>query len=747
MSVKLFDALQVSSRSGKMLNRSSTIQGSASTRQVSNQIVPYGKGQSSDMSLALAFAFENGAKLKMGDSIMGFLHQIKRGTMEFSTRERPSNLDRQLTSTRHYPTLSIVQINEISKGAQKLNQILRACSNGVNMDTYSIQFAKELLQGAIDLEESLRMLADLQKSSEFMVTPKKKNRITLLEEDNDDDDYDEDRRINISEQKQLARPTFSFDKPSKNTQNIQQVGKAIFMQRPITHTYSKEGRNSNVKTEVSHKRSTSSSNLNAISERERQTVSVQSNPEKGRIPNVIAKLMGLDNLPEKVDSDNMQKIEGNHGMRSNHTAKGSTNKTELKNRQTENSIPMKNQKVIEAFKMPATLDEELVFGSYKNFLIQKAKPPRRDLDGVKELKSFEKASIKADKHNYSSSQKNLIRESQKDVHVNGRKQDYTKNREQKGTVKGRTKDPVLNNMLEQVHERSQVKSSFQEEKEINSDIIQPEKKYANKHIMNNEKKSRNHLGVQKSYMLPKNGPQEEKHHREQLREEPMLLEMRPQGGSEMASKNQLINPQKQQLSIKQATPFKKNSGENVTALKSESSHYDDHDVVRDEASNNTNVKVKEIINRKSGQISSPREQEFERAKGRHGIKTLMDEKHVHKLASNKIKNTRKQKVDMPGKIDKVLSRRNGITKQGKKHIHRASDKFNVLKEERVSMSGEADARIISSSNESVAEPLDARRQPQKEAELPPTLYNSGGGELQRLQESVALVPNDLVSSF
>ncbi|CAL0331140.1 unnamed protein product [Lupinus luteus] len=701
-------------KGSRNINKSGKIQRSPNTRQVSNQIVPFGKGQSSDMSIALAFAYENGAKLKSIESIMGFLNQIKSGTTEFGMRERPINLDRQLTSTTHCHTLSPLQINEISKVAMKLNQILRACSNGLNMDT--IQFAKELLQGAIDLEDSLKMLADLQKSSEYMIVRQKKNRIILLEDDNDDDD----RNIIISEQKQLARPIFSFDKPSKHTQNMQEVGSATYMQRPITATYSKEGRNSNVKTEVPHMRLTSSSDGKDISERKNQRMLVQSNTDKGRIPNVIARLMGLENLPEKADSGYMQNIEGNH------TAKGSTKKIELKNKRTENLLPVKKQRVVETLKMPATRDQKLMFGADKG---------------------FEKASIKTDNHNHSCSQKNLVRMSQKDVQVNGRKQDYTNNQEQKGTVKGRTNDPVLNDMLEQVHERPQVKSSLQEEKEINRYTIHPEKRHANLH--KNEKKSWNNLGVQKSYMLSKNGPQEEKHLREHLRGESMLLEMRPQGIKEMESANQLINPQKNQLSIKQSTPFKKNSGENVAPMKLENSCYDNHDEVVNEATNVTNEKVKEIISRKPGIISSPRDREFEPVKGRHGIKKLMDEKLVHKLAGTNRKNTKKQKVDMPGKIDQVLTRRNGITKEGKKQItslqerHRAPDKFNVLKEERVTMSKEADAHVISSSNESVAEPLDVKNHPQKQAKLAPKLYSSGGGELQKLQESVALVSNDL----
>lgn len=748
----------VSSRIGEMLNSSSRRGISGNNGQVSNQMVPYGRGQSStqmgDISLALAFAFENGGKLRRNDSIMGFLHQIKRGTLEFSMSER------QLASISNYP----MQINEISKGAQKLNQILRACSNGLNMDTYSIQFAKELLQGAIDLEESLRMLVDQQNNSQPMITQQKKNRITLLEEDNDDDN-------DMGMEMQLARPTFSFDKHT--SQNIQQLGKAIFMQRPITLTSSREGRNSNnenknVKRQVSQKRSaktssiSTSTSVNAVSEGKTQTTS---NPDKGRIPNVIAKLMGLDILPDKVDMESKHMmLHKREGISPKHTAKGTKN-TELKRNETDDSMPMRNQKVIEAFKIPATQDEEMIFGANKNLLVEKTsfevavqngKPLWRNLDGIKALKGF-------DKPTKGSPQKNLTRESQKDVPEIGRKQDHPNNhnREQKGTVKGRTNDPILNNMLsqlEQVHERSQVKSSIQEDKEINGNMVQPQKKHTNKHIMNNEKKSRNNAGFQKLYVLSQNGPHEEKHGREQLqqREEQMLM-IRPQGGSEITSKNlpksphHLINPQKKQLSMNQAILFKKNSGEkNAAAMKLAGLLSNHYDVLRDEASNDTNEKVKEIIHKKSGQISSPRDQEFEQAK-RSGIKILMDDKHVYNLPGTKMKNTRKQKVGMPGKIDQVFTGGNGaklIAKQGKQHIP-TSDKFKVLNEaqqERVSMFREANAHMISS-NEAVSlavtEPLDVMRQPHKEAELPPALSCSLGGELQNQQKLVAIIPNDL----
>ena len=725
-----------------------------------------------DVSLAIAFAFENGGKPRRGDSsynssTMAFLNQIKRGTMEFSMMDRQGNLVRQQASTNHFQALSPVQINEISKGAQRLNQILRACSNGFNIDRYSIEIAKELFQGAIDLEQSLRMLVDLQQNSEFTITPQKKNRIKLLDEDSDNDD--DNKMIKVSEQNQLVPPIFSFDKPSRQT----------FMQGKIILTNSKEGRNSNNKkqdgkmskaSQKQPKRSSSDiKNLNAISEQKNQSASVKSNAEKGRIPNVVAKLMGLDNLPEKVepkhmpqkDSGNTQKIRGNHGMTIQHTAKESTKKA-LNNKETENLVAMKKQKVIEAFKMPATKDEELVLGADKNLLIQKAsskvhngKPLWSDLYGINTVKDFEKSTTKIDKQHNTAAQMILVSESQKDVWGKGRKQDPAPaNTEQKSTVKSRTNDPAINNTLshlEQVNERSQVKPSLQEEKEINVSNVQLVKRHTNKQTTNNQKKSQNHPGDQKSYMLTKYGPQEGRRHRERRIEQwgKQMLQVRPQGGSELASKNssknqhQLMISQKKQLN--QATSVKQNFAENVEAMKLEgflSSHSDD--LVKHETSYDTNGKVKEIINRKSG-----------------GIISMVDERSVHKLANMKVKNTRKQKVDMPGKIDEVSNERNGrklITKQATQQIHilresrqGTSDRFDVLKEaegERVGMLKEADACIISSDESlAVAESLYQRHPPNKEAELPPTLYNSDGGEPHSLHGSGALAPNDLVSTF
>jgi hypothetical protein len=439
-----------------MVNMSSRKQRSVKSEgNSSNQmIIPYGKK---------AFEHDNRGKLRRADlsftnSILGFLQQIQRGKMD-----RGSNLERQLASTSQ--TLSLVQINEISKGAHKLNHILRACfSNGVNMDTYSFNFAKELLQGAIDLEQSLRMLVDLQKRSTSQA--QNKNRITLLEEKEDEE---EDRRM---EKMQLALPTFSFDNK---------------MQRPITITNSKEAKK--IKDFQQKRISTNTSRAADISN---QTV------DKGRISNVIAKLMGLENHPEK-DSDN------SNIASSKHSGKGSSSTT-LKSKQIDNLI--KNQKVA------ARSFKNLTFGGPDtNLVLENQKATyysESEVAGIKALKGFDKASIIN-----GSARQNYVEV------MMGRKQDHPHN---SGTlIKGRsTNGNDVGQNLNKMHERrSQV---------------------TNKHMqMNNENKSRDHLVVQKSILSTGGGGSE----------------MTPKNSPKQSTNN--VQKKKKKSSINQPTPSKKSS--------------------------------------------------------------------------------------------------------------------------------------------------------------------------------------------
>ncbi|KAM0972934.1 hypothetical protein ACFX13_016583 [Malus domestica] len=271
----------------------------------SNQIVAYGRGGRSsepmgDFSVALAFALENGGKLGKADTssrspMLGFLNQIGRGAVEFSEMEGKGSVNRHFGSSNHFPNLSHHHIEEISRGAHKLNQILEACSNGLNVDRFSIEVGKELVKEAMDLEESLRMLVNLQETSGYIVSSQRKNQITLLDE--------EDNAVKMAEEKQIDLPNFSFDKGSRHARKNQEVGRPGFEQKVTAAlTYTTEGSGLNREKQGKITSSTSVSQRQSVSYtggvKNPSTEQKESKPEKERIPIVIAKLMGLNELPK-----------------------------------------------------------------------------------------------------------------------------------------------------------------------------------------------------------------------------------------------------------------------------------------------------------------------------------------------------------------------------------------------------------------------------------------------------------------
>ncbi|GKA93183.1 hypothetical protein Tco_0815169 [Tanacetum coccineum] len=233
-------------------------------KESSHQLVSYTGSQHQrsesigDLSLAFTYAFKNGINIgdildKIGQRSLD-VGNARNGTMTTSlVKHRPSNDG----------TLTTIQIKEISKGVRNLYEIIRSSSDGANVDRYSMEVGQELLKGAKGLEESLKMLVNLQEASELMVSPKRKSRVTLLEVDDDN----EDDRSKVIDKNQVALPRFSFDKPTKKL----------------------SGHRRSASCDVESARSVSTTNNNPTR-------------EKGRISNVIAKLMGLEEVPGKVDS-------------------------------------------------------------------------------------------------------------------------------------------------------------------------------------------------------------------------------------------------------------------------------------------------------------------------------------------------------------------------------------------------------------------------------------------------------------
>ncbi|XP_010481960.1 PREDICTED: uncharacterized protein LOC104760693 [Camelina sativa] len=244
----------------------------SSSVEASNQLVPYGKGRSMekiDLSKALAYALENAGKATRGDpsgsaSIISFLHEVGKRSLG---ERRSSQVSVQQQQQQQQPSSSSpmihVHIKEISKGAQKLNQIIKACSNGLSFrkGRYSIQCGEQLMEGAIDLEKSIRLLVDIQQASDYTTNKQRKNRIKLLDE-NDDEDQDEAH--------------------NQNYQKIKEVAKADIEMRLLALNYQEDNKKNK------HRRTSSCGDTEERSLK----------PQKGRIPSVVAKLMGLGEFPE-----------------------------------------------------------------------------------------------------------------------------------------------------------------------------------------------------------------------------------------------------------------------------------------------------------------------------------------------------------------------------------------------------------------------------------------------------------------
>nr|KYP66971.1 hypothetical protein KK1_013286 [Cajanus cajan] len=69
---------------------------------------------------------------------------------------------------------SSLQLMEVSRGAQRLNNMIESWSKGLGYDGRSEDIAKDLLKGALDLQESLLMLRKVQEASQNTASLKRK---------------------------------------------------------------------------------------------------------------------------------------------------------------------------------------------------------------------------------------------------------------------------------------------------------------------------------------------------------------------------------------------------------------------------------------------------------------------------------------------------------------------------------------------------------------------------------------------
>ena len=750
-----------------------------------------------DLSLALAFALENGGKLRKMDSsgsnsMLGFLQQIGMRSVNFGKMEKGTSINMHGSSTSQFPTLSPLHVKEISKGAQKLNQILRACSNGINFDSYSIEIGKELLKGAMDLEESLRMLVDLQEASEHLVTPQRKNRIKLLEGDEDE----EDDIVRIDEQKQLQRPRFSFDKPSRAANQASRTG----LKQRLALTYSSGASNLNHESQalVSPNSQAGSARyindfnaLGVLSEHKKTSSSSRSKRGMG-IPNIIAKLMGLEEIPGAMDSkygtqtdlSSKQKIDG-RGLKK--TAVESTKNDEPKSKHAENTaLQNGRQKVkqssknlvnqnsafgLQAEKSPGTRNANL------EIMVHGGKPPWKDSENVEGKNAgsgTRKATAKISKQQQISIQSNEIIGSQNYILENARRRDDTIIREHKVTERHETKEPFLKHVQLQgapnTHMIQETAKGLHHKTGPNGSTPQAEQRYANRLFPSNQQNMvNNSLEFQQLNMIQKSEHQQEKHqatdkeqngrHKSQGRVQ-KGIDVVPKSSSR--GTHETVNLPKKHPLLNQSMHGKRSSTDATDVMPHkgfpDTKHHEN--MVRYGSSTNLKVNMKDSMHKNLDQSASSTDVEPQSKKAKANILPIMKEKAVYITPTQKkVDNTKVPKRETPRKIDEVMRRRNGtnlvrplkhpisILQEMKQRRHDKIGGSKRAKQGRALKDKEAEVPIIQSKkSETNTQPLAVAQQLHKDAEQASSLYNSVRDECHSLEEPHTLAPNDTVSS-
>lgn len=174
-------------------------------------------------------------------------------------------------------------VGKVAIGVQKLNDILMAYSSGAGSRDFgrrgSVEMGKQLLRGAMDLEESLSMLMMLQEASDYMETSGN-GKVLLLE-------GTKSRRSSACSSSS-ARLVEIVDEDSETDQGNDAKSSSDASMQIVPHR----------KPESSSPNHSSTLQLTTVTNSSKSHASRgEKEDSKVRMPSLIAKLMGLDNLP------------------------------------------------------------------------------------------------------------------------------------------------------------------------------------------------------------------------------------------------------------------------------------------------------------------------------------------------------------------------------------------------------------------------------------------------------------------
>ncbi|KAH7572582.1 hypothetical protein JRO89_XS04G0277700 [Xanthoceras sorbifolium] len=227
-------------------------------------------------------------------------------SLSYKAEKKEETLSEVITEEFHNP--SSFQLLEVSRGAQKLNRMIDSWSKGKSYDGQSKDVAKDLLKGALDLQESLVMLGKLQEASQYKAWLKKKQKEMSKIGKNDEVGIERANSYHFGDrnyQMEFQKPRLSTDGASRDCfDELREVIRdSLAKQNLLPKTDSKEmmdfhqrhlDSSSDIPSTSSSQSSiTHTSNYSSTA----SPFSFTAPEKKAKGPNLIAKLMGLEEIP------------------------------------------------------------------------------------------------------------------------------------------------------------------------------------------------------------------------------------------------------------------------------------------------------------------------------------------------------------------------------------------------------------------------------------------------------------------
>ncbi|KAJ0091696.1 hypothetical protein Patl1_13263 [Pistacia atlantica] len=241
--------------------------------------------------------------------------KISDASLSFKTEKKEEEmLTKEISEGFHSP--SSFQLLEVSRGAQRLNHVIDSWSNGETNQRQSKDVAKDFLKGALDLQDSLMMLGKLQEASQYMAWLKKKRDKSKGVRKEEGGGIERSRSCQFGDRNYqigFQKPRHSVDGSSRDCYEElrEAIRDGLSRQNLLPNTEENRGfvqRNLDSASEMPSTSSSQSSISHTNYYSATDSSSSSKAPEKKtKGPNLIAKLMGLEEIPSNPLKTTLQK--------------------------------------------------------------------------------------------------------------------------------------------------------------------------------------------------------------------------------------------------------------------------------------------------------------------------------------------------------------------------------------------------------------------------------------------------------